>query len=165
MTSLTSTTWWKAATIRALRTALVVAVPYVPAAYIGAVPYVTVALASSLAVIASFITSLKGIAEVTGVIRPWWFAVLSRVVKTVAQATLTGIGTATLITDVPWDSISQMVITAGFGSLLLALLSELPEAPKPVAPDTPSVIVINAATEPVTATLLGAGTAAGPDLP
>lgn len=139
MDNITSSIWWKAAGLRAARTALVVALPYIPITYLGNIPYITIGLVCGLAIVLSFLTSLTGISEVSGVPRPWWYAVLSRVIKTVAQAAITGIGAAVLITDVQWDSLLQFALTAGFGSLVLALLGTLPEAEIPIqsSSDTP----------------------------
>lgn len=139
MSKLRSATWWKAAANRAMRTALVIAIPYVPVTFVGDVPYVTIASAAALGGILSLLTSLTGIAEVDGTTEPWYYAILSRVVKTVAQAVIAGAGTAVLITDVDWSNIGQMALTAGFGSLLLAVLSQLPEADLPTAAQ-PAVI-------------------------
>lgn len=135
--------WWKAALIRALRTALAVVIPYVPASYIGDVPYITMASAAAMGFIFSIITSLAGIPEVEGRTEQWYFAILSRVVKTVGQALLAGIGTAVLITDVDWAAIWQMSLTAGFASLVMAVLAQLPEAEKPTAQATVTTVVVN----------------------
>lgn len=132
MSKLTSAVWWRAAAIRAFRTALVVAIPYVPASYLGDVPYVFLASAAGLAAVLSLLTSLAGIAETEGQVETWYFAILSRVVKTVAQALVAGVGTAVIFADVDWTNLGQMALTAGFGSLLLAVLGTLPEAPKPL---------------------------------
>jgi len=124
--------WWKASLIRAGRTALVVAVPYVTASVAGAIPYLTILSAAAIAAFLSLVTSLFGISEVSGTERPWWFAVLARVVKTTAQAAIAGVGTAVLVTDVNWTLLGQNVLVAAFGSLLLGIITVLPEAPKPV---------------------------------
>lgn len=145
MTSLTSSVWWKAAATRAFRTALVVMVPYIPATYIGDVPFITIGLVAALALVTSFITSAVTVLSETddSPLQPWWFAVLSRVGKTVGQALLAGMGTAVLITDVQWDSLWQLAASAGFGSLILALITVLPEAAPPavVTPTTNNVVI------------------------
>lgn len=135
--------WWKAAAVRGLRTALVVAVPYVPISFLGEVPYLTIASAAALAFIASLLTSVVDIPEAQGQDQTWYFAIISRISKTVAQAVVAGFGTAILIQGVDWSSIGQLALTAGFGSLLLAVLKTLPEE----APSSPSVgtIVVNQA--------------------
>lgn len=127
MNQLTSKEWWKAASIRAIRSALVISIAYVPASLSAEVPYVTIALAAALGLIVSYLTSLTGLPEVAGVNEPWWKAVVERVVKSVAQGAIVGVGAAVLITDVDWSSVGTMALTAGFGSLLLAVLSSLPE--------------------------------------
>lgn len=143
MLTLSSASWWRAASIRALRTALLVAIPYVPASYLGGVPYVAMASTAALGFILSLLTSLAGLAETTGTLLPWWYAILGRVVKTVAQALVAGIGTAVLIQDVDWTLLLQTSLTAGFGSLLLAFLVQLPEADLPLAVSTVSNITVN----------------------
>lgn len=166
MTQLTALPWWKASAIRALRTALVVAIPYVPASYFGSVPYLALFSAAGLGFVLSIFTSLAGIAEVDGNMQPWWYAILSRVVKTIAQALTAGVGTAVLLQDVDWNFLLQTSITAGFGSLLLAFLMQLPEADKPVAVVSVSTFNINAAGQafeqsiPVVATVI----ASSPDV-
>lgn len=131
MSNLVSGAWWKAALIRAARTALVVAIPYLPASVTGQTPYLTILSAIVLAAILSLLTSLAGIAEADGAVVPWWYGVLDRVVKTVAQAIVTAVGNALLFQDVNWASIPPIVATAAFGSLLLAFLSTLPESEHP----------------------------------
>lgn len=125
--------WWKAALIRAGRSALVIAIPYIPASYVGNTPYLTIVSAAALGFVLSLLTSLAGIAEAAGVKLAWYYSILERVVKTIAQALVAGVGTAVLFQDVNWSGLLQLAITAGFGSLLLAVLTTLPESDKPVA--------------------------------
>lgn len=127
MNQLTSKEWWKAASIRAVRSALVISIAYVPASLSAEVPYITIALAAALGLIVSFLTSLTGLPEVAGVNEPWWKAVIERVVKSIAQGAIVGVGAAVLITDVDWSQVGTMALTAGFGSLLLAVIASLPE--------------------------------------
>lgn len=159
MSKLTKTSWWKAAAVRAFRTAAVVAVPYVPVTLAGA-DYLILASAVGMGFVLSILTSLAGIAEVDGAEQPWWYATLSRVVKTVAQAIITAVGSATLFTDVDWSTIPALVVTSAVGSLLLAVIQQLPEAPTPAVvapveivaahPETlGSVTVINTVEPPV----------------
>lgn len=164
MATITDPNWWKAALIRAFRTAAVVAIPYVPLAASGT-EYFILASAFGMGFILSLITSLAGISETTPGEQPWWYAALSRVVKTVAQALVTAFGTAALFTDVDWSAIPALVVSAAVGSLLLAVVKQLPEAPTPevseIAAVTPVEIVavapaaaaeVSAATQP-TATI------------
>ena len=127
MNQLVSKEWWKASTLRAIRTALVISIAYVPASLSAEVPYITIALAAGLGLIVSFLTSLTGLPEVSGVNEPWWKAVIERVVKSIAQGAIVGVGAAVLITDVDWSQVGTMALTAGFGSLLLAVIASLPE--------------------------------------
>lgn len=148
MINLISKAWWEAAGSRALRTAIVVAIPYIPASYTGQVPYLTILSAAVLAAILSLLTSLVGLPEVSGKQPVWWFAVAERVVKTIAQAAITAVGNAVLLQNVHWLDIAQIALTAGFGSLLLAFLKELPEAsvPQAVGPaDAKPIYIVNSA--------------------
>lgn len=138
MTSITDLTWWKAAAARAFRTAAVVAIPYVPVAA-SIDMYLILASAFGMGFVLSILTSLAGIAEASGEDQPWWYATLSRVVKTVAQALVTAVGSAALITDIDWSTIPALVISSAVGSLLLAVVKQLPEAPTPVVSPTAEV--------------------------
>jgi hypothetical protein len=128
--------WWKSADARALRSALVIAVPYLPASYMGHAPYWTLLSAAAMGAILSFLTSLTGIAEVDGKQEAWYVAVFSRVTKTTVQAVITGFGTAYLFDQVNWHSIGVLAGSAALGSLFLALIADLPEADKPTAIST-----------------------------
>lgn len=135
MSPLMSGEWWKAAGIRALRTALVVAVPYAPTVlYTG--DWLILLSSVVFAGLASILTSLFGIAETTGKNVTWAWAVFERVVKTAAQALLTAFGTATMFSQVDWTSVPAFVGSAVLGTLLLAVLKQLPEAsvPEPEVP-------------------------------
>lgn len=125
--------WWKAAAIRAGRTAILIALPYLGAVYFTQIPYLTIISAAALGFILSIGTSLLGLAEVSGATQPWWYATLERVVKTFAQAVVSGIGTTLLFQDVDWSTILQAAAIAAAGNLLYAIVANLPEAPNPVA--------------------------------
>lgn len=130
MTVITDGNWWKAALMRALRTAAVVAVPYVPVS-LGGSGYLLLASAFGMGFILSILTSLAGIAEAVGNEVPWWYGAVSRVVKTVAQSLVTAVGSAALFTDVDWSIIPALVVSSAVGSLLLAVIKQLPESPVP----------------------------------
>lgn len=150
MSNLTSLEWWKAAVIRALRTALVIAVPYAPVVlYDGS--WLLLFSSAGFGALTSLLTSLFGIAETEGKSVQWYWAVFERVVKTAAQALLTAFGTATLFSDVDWNAVPALVGSAVLGSLLLAVLKQLPEADAPLAAPTVGTIVVNNAGEQVEA--------------
>lgn len=141
---ITSAAWWRAALIRALRTALIVGTTYVPASYTEAVPWAVLGSAALMSAVFSLITSLAGLAEVDGKTQPWYFALLSRVTKTIAQALASGVlANVIFIQDVDWAAVLSTTITAGFGSLLLGVLRQLPEADDPKAAVTATVNVYN----------------------
>lgn len=138
MSTLTSLAWWKAAAIRALRTALVILTPYVPVILTEG-NYLLALSAAGFGAVSSFVTSLFGIAETEGKVVPWYWAITERVVKTAAQALLVAFGTATLFSEVDWSAVPAIVGTAVLGSLLLGVLKTLPESTQPLAPATVNV--------------------------
>ncbi len=123
-----SAVWWKAATMRALRTALVIASPYVPTIlYDG--NYALVGSAALLGALTSFLTSLFNIPETDPKTVSWYWALAERVIKTAAQSLVTLIGTTYFFQDVNWTEAPQLVGTAVLGSLLLAFMKGMPESP------------------------------------
>jgi hypothetical protein len=128
MLPLLSRIWWLAAEKRALRTALVVVLPFLPA-LLRAEPNAVLAAASTvaLAVVLSLATSLRSLPELDDVTRPWWAAMLNRAVRTFAQTLVAGIPAVALITDVPWTVLLTQALTAAVGSLILASIASLPE--------------------------------------
>lgn len=145
MANITDKTWWRAATARAFRTAAVVAIPYVPVA-MSATDYILLASAFGMGFILSILTSLAGIAEVEGSEVPWWYAAVSRVVKTVAQALVTAVGSATLFHEVDWSVIPALVISSAVGSLLLAVVRQLPESQTPTVANPVEIVGVSTPT-------------------
>jgi hypothetical protein len=143
--NLTSPEWWKAAAIRGGRTAIMIALPYLgAAALISGVPWLSIVSAAALGFVASLLTSLAGLTEAVGEKVPLWLALLERVTKTVAQALAAGIGSAVLFENVDWAVIGQAALIAGLGSLLLGVLTRLPEAAiVPVAAPPTAAVVQN----------------------
>lgn len=130
MSILTSRDWWGAAAVRALRTALVVALPYATIVlYTG--EWVILASSAAFAFLTSILTSLFGITEAEGGTVPWFWAILERTVKTAAQALITAFGTATMFSEVSWETVPAFVGSAVLGTLLLAVLKQLPESDAP----------------------------------
>lgn len=140
MSSILSPSWWKAAGIRALRTGIVIAIPYVPLV-VEDKAYILVLSAAGFGALTSLVTSLFGIAETSGTTVPWYFAILERATKTAAQSLLTVFGTATLFSEVDWSAAGPIVFTAVLGSVLLGFLKTLPETVDPIAPATVTVNV------------------------
>lgn len=139
MTRLTSTIWWKAALLRALYTAVAIAVPYLGGALLSDVPWLTIGSAAAVGFLASLFTSLAGLPEAEGVDLPWWLAAVERVTKTFAQALAAGFIGATLLTDVAWSTVIQAAIIAALTSLLRLILATLPADP------TPPLVVVESA--------------------
>lgn len=132
MTKLTNRSWWKAAALRGLYTAVAIALPYVGGALIADIAWLTAASAAALGFLASIATSLAGLPETEGVDLPWWLAAVERVVKTFAQALAAGFLGAALLTDVAWSTVIQAAAIAALTSLLRLILATLPADPTPV---------------------------------
>lgn len=156
--ALATWSWWRAALIRAIRTGLVIAVPYFGGSLLEAIPWLTIASAAGFGALASLLTSIAGIAEAEGAEVSWWYAVLERVVKSFVQALAVGIGQASLFEQVEWSVVLQASVIAAIGSLLLAFITKLPEAP---TLPSPVVITTPAAEVSVTETTSGESVAIG----
>lgn len=136
--------WWKAASMRALRTAAVVAIPYVPVTLAGQ-DYLALGSVALMGAILSYLTSLTGIPEAEGEGRPWYYSLLARTGKTVAQALVTAAGAAVFITDVDWAAVPALVISSAIGSILLFFTAGTPETTPPASiGGTPVVAAIPA---------------------
>jgi hypothetical protein len=142
MSSLVTIVWWKAALFRALRTAGVIATPYVPTVLYDN-SWIIVGSAAGFGFVTSILTSLFGIPESDGTTVTWWFGLTERVVKTAAQALLTAFGTATMFEQVNWESVPAIVGTAVLGSLLLGVLKVLPESEIPLVQVAAPVVIVN----------------------
>lgn len=129
MSNLLNRTWWRAALLRALYTAVAIAIPYVAAVQLADVPWLMVLSAAAVGVILSLATSLFGLPESESVNLPWWLAALERVVKTFAQSLAAGLTGATFLHDVDWSLILQAAVGAAFLSLLRLILATLPKDP------------------------------------
>ena len=81
-----------------------------------------------MAAIASLITSLAGLRELQGRRVRWWQATAVRAAKTFGQVLAANIGTALLVTDVPWAVVVWSAFCAAAGTVLLAVIAVLPEA-------------------------------------
>lgn len=126
---LASRAWWAAAGQRAARSALVVLIPYVMTG--GGVSHVNLTIAGSAAAlmaVLSLATSLAGLPELDGTTTTWWAAVVVRGVKSFAQAVIALAGPSwVLLTDVPWGVVLDGAAAAAVGSIILGLISRLPE--------------------------------------
>lgn len=131
MSKLTSSAWWKAALLRALYTAIAIAIPYIAAVQFANVPWLLVLSAAAVGAILSFATSLFGLPESEGVDLPWWLAALERVAKTFGQSLVAGLTGAVFLTDVDWSVVLQAALGAAFISLLRLILATLPNDPTP----------------------------------
>lgn len=129
LTNLTNRLWWKDAGIRALYTAVAIALPYIGGSLLTAVPWIAALSAATVGAIASLATSLAGLPEVQGVNLPWWLAAVERVVKTFGQALAAGLVGAILLNDIDWAFILQASALAAFVSLLRLVLATLPADP------------------------------------
>ena len=119
--------WLKAAGARALRTALVTLLPLLPMLMVGVDVDRTISTVL-MAAIASLITSLAGLRELQKRRVRWWQATAVRAAKTFGQVLAANIGTALLVTDVPWAAVVWSAFGAAAGTVLLAVIAVLPEA-------------------------------------
>jgi hypothetical protein len=131
MTNLTKITWWKAAALRGVYTALAIALPYLGGALIADIQWLTILSAAALGFVTSIVTSLAGLPEVVGNDLPWWLAAVERTVKTFAQALASGFVGATLLTDVAWSTVVQFALISALTSLVRLILATLPNDPSP----------------------------------
>lgn len=143
---LTNPTWWKAAALRGLYTALAIALPYVGGALLTEVPWLTIVSAAALGFVASIATSLAGLPEASGVNLPWWLAAVERTVKTFAQALAAGFIGAVLLTDVAWSTVVQAALISALTSLVRLVLATLPAGP--TAPTVTQVINVSPSSDP-----------------
>ncbi|WP_372595575.1 holin [Actinotalea sp.] len=129
LSALLSRAWWAAAIQRALRSALVVLVPLIPGILSGdSATILAAASTAALMAVLSLATALASLPEVDGMPRAWWVAALDRTVKTFAQALIAAIPAVTLIHEVPWTLVLMHAAAAAAGSLVLAVISILPES-------------------------------------
>jgi hypothetical protein len=98
----------------------------------------------ALSVVASYITSLGGLKELTDGVAPKWLATLVRAIKQFAQTAAAYIGAAVLLSDVNWNDLLVVAATSAAMSVLQSVLTSLPET-QPLA---------EVETEPVEATVL-----------
>ena len=133
MKNLLSGIWWKAASLRALRTALVIAVPYAPTVIYDN-SWLIVGSTALFGAVVSLATSLKGISETTDTVVPWYYAIFERAVKTGAQALIAAFGTATMFQAVEWSTVPAIVGSSVLGTLFLTVIAQLPGTDEPVAP-------------------------------
>lgn len=129
MSNLTNSAWWRAAALRALYTALAIALPYLGGALIADIAWLTIVSAAGLGFIASLATSLAGLPESVGVHLPWWLAAVERTVKTFAQALAAGFVGAVLLADVAWSTVVQAALISALTSLVRLVLATLPSDP------------------------------------
>jgi hypothetical protein len=132
-------TWlyWRNVLIRATRTGIAVAIPYLGGVLLVDIPWLVVANAAAFGFVLSVLTNLTGLVEAGGGQVSWWYAILERVAKTAAQALVTAVGTATLFEQVDWNIALQSAGGAMLITLLLGFITKLPEAdtlPSPVQP-------------------------------
>lgn len=132
LSNLTNRAWWRSAGLRALYTAIAIAIPYVAAVQLIDVPWLLALSAAAVGALLSIATSLFGLPESEGVDLPWWLAALERVTKTFAQSLAGGLTGATFLHDVDWSVLLQAAAGAAFISLLRLILSTLPNDPTPV---------------------------------
>lgn len=134
--------FWRAAGIRALRTALVAAAPLLLPLVGGDWGDVAQAAgAIALVAVLSVATSLWSLPEL-GAGRGPWAAVLDRTARTFGQTLAASLATATLWSDVDWPLVIVQALAAALTTLVLASAEQLPETIPAVEPDGDGVFDI-----------------------
>lgn len=154
-TNLTNRTWWRAALVRALYTAITIAIPYLGGSMLAEIPWNALALAAGFGFVSSLVTSLAGLPEAVGTDLPWWLAAVERIVKTFFQALGAGLTGAVFLTDVDWPFALQSALIAAGLSLLRLILATLPQDPTAGIPPARTVnqtIVLPDSADPVALT-------------
>lgn len=139
LTFVNTKAWWLAAGTRAARTALTMAVSYVLVGGVSQIQWLAVSSAAAFGVVTSFLTSLFNLPEMDSTTSKWE-ALVSRVLKTFAQSVLAMIPTtAVFLGDVNWVKVVDTSASAALGSLILGLVSVLPETVTLPTPQLPAV--------------------------
>jgi len=128
---LTSPSWWKAAGSRALRTAVAVLIPFLAASTLTEIDWRLVLSTVGLSVIASGLTSLVGLKELTGEGVPKLVAIGIRAIKTFAQTFLSYIGAAVLLSEVDWSANLLFALSATVVTIAQGFLVGVPEQEEP----------------------------------
>ena len=119
--------FWRAAGIRALRTALVAAAPFLLPLVGGDWGDVAQAAgAIALVAVLSLATSLASLPEL-GITRSRWAALLDRSLRTFGQTLAASIGSALVWSDVDWRLALVQAAAAAVTTAVLAIVEQLPE--------------------------------------
>jgi hypothetical protein len=123
-------TFWEATFYRVARTFLTTLLSFVTVAGgINEVNWTPALSASALAGVLSALTALIDLPEAGGKVYPKLVALLIRSGKSFVQALLAFIPTAAVfLTDVDWQQGVKVAAGAALGSLILGLISVLPES-------------------------------------
>lgn len=124
---LTSASWWRAASVRALRTAVAVLIPLVASTTLLGVDWALAGSAFALAIIGSYVTSLAGLKELTTEGVSKLYALIIRIVKQFAQTLVGFIGASALLQEVDWGSALLISATSAVVTFLQGVLTTLPE--------------------------------------
>lgn len=124
---LTSASWWRAASVRALRTAVAVLIPLVASTTLLGVDWALAGSAFALAIIGSYVTSLAGLKELTTEGVSKLYALIIRIVKQFAQTLVGFIGASALLQEVDWGSALLISATSAVVTFLQGVLTSLPE--------------------------------------
>lgn len=123
-----STAWWVAAGRRAAYTALAALLPLAALLVAREVTPLYVLSVVTLALLASLVTSLAGLPEITDRTVPIWRAVIVRVLKTVGQVGVPVLGSVVLLEQVDWRNLAVAVSGAALTTLVRTLMAYLPES-------------------------------------
>lgn len=137
MSEIFTPTWWEAAGQRAAYTALAALLPLAALLVGGDVSPLYVLSLTGLAALASLVTSVAGIPEVSDRTVPLWRAIIVRVAKTAAQVAAPALGSVLLLEQVGWYELGVAVGGAALTTLVRTLMRWLPETALPVEVDAP----------------------------
>lgn len=132
-----SAAWWKAASWRALRTGISVLIPMLAATTLIELDWALAGSTIGLSIVASYLTSLAGLKELTAQTVPKWLAIAVRAIKQFAQTAVGFIGASLLITEVDWKSLALLSAGAAVTTVLQGVITVLPET-EPVITDVPA---------------------------
>jgi hypothetical protein len=137
--------WWDAAGTRAANTAIAALLTLAVLLVGGDVTPLYVLEVVAVAALASLVTSMAGIPEVTGKVVPLWRAILVRSVKTFGQMLAAALVGAVTLSDVAWQTVAIAVAGAVLTTVLRTLRDYLPETePAPAVGGTAGVPAITA---------------------
>lgn len=147
MTMVNTAAFWRATGARVLYTFLSALLPYVILVQTGQVSIMDALSISALAGVASLVTALANLPEITTATMPLWKAILHRTLRTLGQNVAAGLAGVLLLQDVPWEAVAIGALGAVVATLVRTFLDVLPES----VAQAPAVELVQDQTGDVTA--------------